>query len=253
MSKGKFFALLVFCLSFAVVFGGWFLTKEMLDRKAAGILAEKGQISVETAETSTNENNTIEEGFEGEALTEDMIAEVLVVWEAGGHEVFHEPMAGQMNMEQAINAGRDWIDMLAGNNILPSCLSKCSFDNTSAVLYTLDSNVPLEESLISCWKVAYAEGDIKIILKIHALSGQVWSADVSMNEDKMLFGTLSDEEILAAAFPFLMGGDIEMTGGNSELYKISEKRMVHAVLKRGSVLINKEEPRARLFMYLCAE
>ncbi len=69
--------------------------------------------------------------------------------------------------------------------------------STSAVLCTLDSPLPLEESLISYWKVTYVEGDVEIVLTIHARSGQVWDANISMNEDKMLYGTCSDEEILA--------------------------------------------------------
>ncbi len=251
MSKGKIDTLFIFCLSFAVVFGGWFLTKEMLDRNEAEILARKGQISVEIAEVNVNENNPVAENFEGEDLNEDEIAEVLAVWNAGGREVFHEPMAGQMNMEQAINAGRDWIALLADNNIIPDYLSECRFDDTGAVLCTLDSNVLLEKSFISYWKITYVKDDVKIVLTIHALSGQVWDADIFMNEDKMLFGTYSDEEILAIAFPFLTSGDAEIIVEKSTIYKkISEEGKVYATLKRESILVNKEEPKARLLLSL---
>lgn len=250
MSKGRIYTFVAFCLSFAVVFGGWFLTKEMLDRDEAEILAEKGQISVEIEEVDVNENDPEVEIFKGEDLTEDVIAEVLAVWNGGGREVFHEPMDGQMDMEQAINAGRDWIDIMADSNIIPSYLSECSFDDTGAVLCTLDSNVSLEESFISYWKVTYVEGDVEIVLTIHALSGQVWNADISMNEDKMLYGTCSDEEILAIAFPFLTSDDAEMIVENSSIYKIFAGGTVYATLKRESILVTKEEPKARLLLSL---
>lgn len=252
MSRGKIYTLLIFCVSFAVVFGGWFFTREMLDRKEAVILANKGEISVEVVDVDVNENNPEAGKFEGVVLTENEIAEVLTVWNAGGREVFHEPMAGQMNMEQAINTGREWIDRLAESNILPGYLSECSFDDTSAVLCSLDRSVSLQENYISYWKVTYVEGDVEIILTIHALSGQVWDADITMDEDKMLYGTCSDEEILAITFPFLENGNTEIVVENSTIYRISEEGTIYATLKRDSILVNKEEPKARLFLGICA-
>lgn len=252
MSRGKIYTLLIFCVSFAVVFGGWFFTREMLDRKEAVILANKGEISVEVVDVDVNENNPEAGKFEGVVLTENEIAEVLTVWNAGGREVFHEPMTGQMNMEQAINTGREWIDRLAESNILPGYLSECSFDDTSAVLCSLDRSVSLQENYISYWKVTYVEGDVEIILTIHALSGQVWDADITMDEDKMLYGTCSDEEILASAFPFLENGNTEIVVENSTIYRISEEGTIYATLKRDSILVNKEEPKARLFLGICA-
>lgn len=246
MSKGKLYTLLVFCLSFAVVFGGWFLTKEMLNRKETMLLARKGQVSMEVLETDF----TVQEDFQGEILTEDMMAEILTVWEAGGRERIHEPMAGQMNMEQAIKAGREWIATLAENNILPAYLQESGFDNTNAALYTLKSEVSLKENLISYWKVTYVEDDVKIILMLHAVSGQVWKADISMSEEKMLLGTGIEEEALAIAFPFVTGEDTRMTTENDVLYKLSEKGKVYAALKRDSVLIDKQKPEARLFLGL---
>lgn len=252
MSRGKIYTLLIFCVSFAVVFGGWFFTREMLDRKETVILANKGEILVEVANVDVNENNSEAGKFEGAALTENEMAEVLIVWNAGGREVFHEPLAGQMNMEQAINTGREWIDRLAQSNILPGYLVESSFEDTSAVLCSLERNVSLQENYISYWKVTYMEGDVEIILTIHALSGQVWDADITMSEDKMLYGTCSDEKILSIAFPFLENDNAETIVDNSTIYKISEEGTVYAALKRDSILIKKEEPKARLFLSICA-
>lgn len=252
MSRGKIYTLLIFGVSFAVVFGGWFFTREMLDQKEAVILANKGEILVEVADVDVNENNPEAGKFEGVVLTENEIAEVLTVWSAGGREVLHEPMSGQMNMEQAINTGREWIDRLAVNSILPAYLSECSFDDTSAVLCSLDNSVSLQENYISYWKVTYVEGDVEIILTIHALSGQVWDANITMSEDEMLYETCSDEEILSIAFPFLENGNTETIVDNSTIYKISEEGTVYATLKRDSIMVKKEEPKARLFLAICA-
>ncbi len=238
MSKGKIYTLLVFCLSFAVVFGGWFLTKEMLNRKEAEILAEKGQISIEVsenvAENEGQENQVAQEEFEGKVLSEDVIAQILAIWEAGGRELPHEPKTGQMNMEQAIKAGREWIDTLAEKNYLPTYLSECSFDNTSAALCTLESKVSIDEALMSYWRIVYAEGDVEIILTLHAVSGQVWKADISMNTDKLPQSDYTDDELLSMAFPFVTG----------------DNEVVYATLKREDFVVNKQEPITRLILTL---
>lgn len=239
MSKGRISMLLVFCLSFAVVFGGWFFTKEMLGRKEAEILAGRGRLAMEIPESDSGEAGyDAQEAFEGEELSEDMMAEILKVWEAGGRELLHEPLAGQMDMEQAITAGGDWIGRMAEHSILPSCLAEGLFDSTSAVLCTLDGETSLEESLISYWRVTYMKGGIKIILTIHALSGQVWNADISMREDEMMLSACSEEELLAAAFPF-----ITFITGNE----------VHAAYKREDIVVNKQEPIVRLLFSLHTE
>lgn len=236
MSKSRISMFLVFCLSFAVVFGGWFFTKEMLDRKEAEILAGRGRMMLDIPESDNRKDrNAVQETFEGEALSEDMMAEILKVWEAGGRELLHEPLAGQMDMEQAVTAGRGWIGRLAENNILPSCLAEGLFDSTSAVLCTLDGETTLGESLISYWRVIYMKGGIKIILTIHAVSGQVWDADISMREDEMMLSACSEEELPAAAFPFLTGNE------------------VYAAYKREDIVVNKQEPIVRLLFSLHTE
>lgn len=254
MNKDKVYTLLVFCLSFTVVFGGWFLTKELLHSKEEEILSAKGQVVLESTKADGEENNpAVQEEFVPQALSEEQMAEVLTVWEAGGREILHEPMTGQMNMEQAIAAGREWIDMLSENRVLPTEVTEYPFRDTSAVLCTLDSSLPLEESLISYWKVTYAEGDVEIALMIHARSGQVWNANISMNEDKMLYGTCSDEEILAIAFPFLTSENAVTISENPTLCKVSEEGTVYATLKRDNILVKKEEPKARLLLNLTTD
>lgn len=236
MSKSRISMFLVFCLSFAVVFGGWFFTKEMLDRKEAEILAGRGRMMLDIPESDNRKDrNAVQETFEGEALSEDVMAEILKVWEAGGRELLHEPLAGQMDMEQAVKAGRGWIGSLAENNILPSCLAEGLFDSTSAVLCTLDGETTLGESLISYWRVIYMKGGVKIILTIHAVSGQVWDADISMREDEMMPADCTEEELLAAAFPFLTGNE------------------VYAAYKREDIVVNKQEPIVRLLFSLHTE
>ena len=253
MSKRKIYTVLILCVSLAVIIGGWFFIRGMLYRKETEILAHKGEILGIVADTEVivNEKKPETGKSEGVVLGEDEISEVLTVWNTGGREVLHEPLPGQMNMEQAINAGKEWIGRLAENGILPEHLSGCSFDNISAVLCSPDSGIYMERDYLSYWKVTYVKGDVEIGLIIHALNGQVWNASITMNEDNMLYGTCSDQEILSIAFPFLENGDEETGVNNNTQYKITEKGTIYATIKRDSIMIDREEPKARLLLGLC--
>lgn len=258
MNKGKIYTLFVFTLSFTVICGSWLLTKEMLNRKEAEILAQTGQISMEAPENEDGDESSqdapVTSGeFKGENLSEDMMAQILSVWESGGRELLHEPSEGQINMEQAIDIGRDWIGKLSQNNILPAYLSDSDFDNTNAVLCTLDKHVSIDEALISYWRITYVKDDVRINLVIHAVIGQVWSADISMSGDKSLFEDCSDEELLAIAFPFMNGENAVLLKVNNANYVSFPEGKVYARLKKDDVAINKQEPVAHLMLNLCTD
>ena len=251
MRKDRIYTLLIFCLSFTVVFGGWILTKKMLGSQKNKILSAKGQIVLENTEASGEGGGmTVSREFIPQVLSEDQMAEVLAVWETGGREVLHEPMAGQMNMEQAIEAGGEWIKLLTENQILSEELAEYQFQDTSAVLCTLESLASLEETLISYWKINYSEDDVSIVLKIHAATGQVWKADISIHEDKNLFGTCNDKEAFAIMFQFLAGGTTGITVEGNKAYKISENGKIYAALIRDSIVVNAQEPVERLLLNL---
>ncbi len=208
MNKGRLSALSALILTFLFVVGGWFLTRALLREKEAEIFRGQALVFevselVEQEDAAEEAVELLEEDFAGVELTAEEMAKVLAVWDAGGNEIPHEPKENQMDMEQAISTGQDWINSLAEGGALPGFLAEYSFGKTNARLCTYDMEVDFEESLISVWKVDFMKEDIEIKLNIHAASGQVWKADISMNEGRGLFGGCTDEEILKLAFPFL--------------------------------------------------
>lgn len=260
MSKGRIYTLIAFFISFCVVIGGWFLTKRLLDQREQEFLNSTGQIALQQSESALlaegGQNAAAEgmadgSGFTGEALSETMMEMILAVWESGGYKLPCEPGEGQMDMEQAIIEGRDWIACLAEKDILPAYLGECSFDKTDAVLYTLDVEVLFEEALLNLWEITYTEGDVKITLTIHAVSGQVWKADILMDADKMICGACPDEELLKTAFPFMAGNEAGTTEEGPVTYMGFPEGRVFAALKRTEIIINKEQETAGLMLWLC--
>lgn len=260
MSKGKAYTMITFFISFCVVIGGWFLTKRRLNQREEEFLNGTGQITLQQSESallSGREQGITEEGilneneFHGKTLSETMMEMILIVWEEGGYKLPCEPGEGQMNMEQAIIRGRDWIANLAERGILPAYLGECSFDKTDAAFYTLDTEVSFEEVLLNFWEITYTEGDVKIALTIHEVSGQVWKADILMDMDKMIYDSCSDEELLEIVFPFMMGNETEITQDNQIVYKSFPEGKVLAALKRSELKTNREQAIARLMLWLC--
>lgn len=193
-------------LSFAVIVGGWFLMNQMLARKEGHILGQSGKIITQSAETEKNNKNTdsgvenVGRSFQGCKLSEQERIQILKIWETGKKEVPHEPLVGQMNMEQAVAEGRKWIESLAQKELLFSSALIQNFDKTSAKLCSFADETEIEQEKISFWEICYQNTEMQIILKIHALSGEVWSAEISM-EQKQALRSDSDGEVLEAAFP----------------------------------------------------
>lgn len=201
----------------------------------------------------TEERTGNENVYDGETLSETIMERILAVWESGGYQLPCEPGEDQMNMEQAIMEGKDWIVNLAEKGVLPAYLGEGSFDKTDAAFYTLDEEVLFAETLLNYWEVTYTEGDIKITLKIHEVSGQVWKADILMDADKMIYDACSDEELLEIAFPFLKTNETEVIRDHQTIYKSFSEGKVFAALKRSEIKIDKEQETARLMLWLCTE
>ncbi len=261
MRKGKMYTLISFLLSFCVVIGGWFLTKKLLSQREEEFLNSTGQIVLKQSESllwaesgknMTEERTGNENVSDRETISETMMERILTVWESGGYQLLCEPGEDQMNMEQAIMEGKDWIANLTEKGVLPAYLEEGSFDKTDAAFYTLDEEVPFAKTLLNFWEITYTEGDVKITLKIHEVSGQVWKADILMDADKMIYDACPDEELLETAFPFLKTNETETIQDHQTIHKRFPEGKVFAALKRSEIKIDKEQETARLMLWLCA-
>lgn len=252
MNKSKIYALIVVLLSFGIVFGGWFLTKALLVQKREAFLERTGQVALQSSETALLSEDWPGEAagdlaggalFEGESLSEDMIAEVLAAWENGGNELPHEPKRGQMNMEQAIDAGKDWIAVMAEHGIVPEELAECDFDKVTARLCTLEAQVDFDENLLSYWSIQFTEDDVVVSLTVHAASGEIWKANILMNEHESLPDKPHPEEMLKIAFPFIATGDRETANlMNNTACVIMRGGLVYAAVKEQKIAVDEQEP-----------
>lgn len=242
MRKSRIDTLFVFFVLFGIVVGGWFFTKELLYQKRTEFLETIGQISLEPSDSTafmSDGRDHVWDGsdstvFMGEELSEEQMAEVLEVWERGGIEVPHEPQTGQMSMEQAITAGKDWITAMADHGII----SAGGEDKTiHARLCTIETEVDFDKKLLSYWSIEYIKEELTVKMVIHAVSGQIWNAQILMWEENGLTESYIDEKWIGIAFPFMKDWDVvyAVEGGEEEMEEGFAKGCVRAVVRISEV------------------
>lgn len=272
VSKGKFFTLIMVFLSISIVFGGWFLIRELLKKEEKELLRRSGQISMQSSEfvlQKEEDKEQIQEKNEIEfeqmtTLSDDDIVFILNAWEEGGYTVLHEPQQGQMSMKQAITAGLDWITSLSEQGVLPSFVEEgYEFNETSASLSTLDMKTDSEKSLLSFWEICYIRDDIRIVLTIHAESGQIFSADISIENGKMPYDSISetmyricmDKVLMKILFPFLKEEKENslIVGTYNMILEEIKKEMIFGWAQWDIFTVDEGEPIVEISMGLCTK
>lgn len=202
--KNKLITAAVAAVSLTVAFGGWFLTKELLDRKNAEFLNGTGAVALRSEQTALLTQEQADEAaraFKKHEIPEKQMREILLLWDYGVKEMPHDQKEAQMNMEQAIETGKQWIATLANREIVPKMLADGDFDRITAQLSTIEIQTELDERLLSRWMLEYRKNDVDINLTIHAMSGEIWYANISMMAYSSLAYAYSSEELLYLMFP----------------------------------------------------
>lgn len=209
MSKSRIYTGVMFMTAVCMIFGGWFLTERLLIRREEKFLGSTGTIAVQSEEIGFLADSGLEaaqepEEFQGQEMTEVARALVLAVWEYGGRELPHEPLPGQMDMEQAIDAGKAWGAMMA-QHVFTDELQGCDFDAVKAELYTIDTPIrtSLPESMYSYWKIRMVRDGASVELTLHADSGEVWNAKLSVEVKETCVAVYDLAYLLHYAFPFI--------------------------------------------------
>lgn len=218
MRKSRVYTSAVFLLAVCIIFGGWFITVRLLRQRADKFIASTGRVEMQMAETAlfadseqdAQEEAEVQEEFRGQVMSEYTRALVLAVWEYGGNEVPHEPLPKQMNMEQAIDAGKKWIENMTAHGVFTDELQEGESDMVSASLFTLDTPLivgDLDRSMYSYWKVQFIKSDAEVELTIHADSGEVWMANISVEAGNGVVEVYDLTHLLKYAFPFMESGN----------------------------------------------
>lgn len=205
-------------LSFTIAIGGWILISKLIDMESKRLLSHTLHVTTNTLETPpANPTNNSDDVPDDESaiplarpyLTTDEIAAVLWNWDSPGVEMPHEPTSEQLNMEQAIEAGKEYLSFINELTIFPDK----SLQFIKAYLF---QNLPPGEygqflsPEYSYWKVAFANETMSIDMVINAVTGQVWKIEIDLLQYTV---ELNDTDILNALTEFSAFLDTDLSDG----------------------------------------
>lgn len=187
ISKYKYtFVFLI--LAFFFIFGSMKVMNYILQIMEARLLTEGGRVEMESQvrtwdSRENDKSGVVSENTAGErnVLKINQIEDAIKCWNNRNSLILHEPVAGQISMEEAVKAGEMWlIEMGIGE------------ENDEAA-YTINAElgigVPTEEVLeqleayYSFWTVKYSGKSISAILYLNAVTGKVWAAEIILYEE----------------------------------------------------------------------
>ena len=179
-------------LSIAIALAGWTLADTLIERRSTTLLSETGIeqiIASPIAEPANEEANASSMPDDGRLyLSPSEIAEILRIWELPGFEHMHEPYANQISMEQAINEAMSGLAFFDDRGFPLTTILAERFRTTAYLCqYVTDQ---ADESTFapgySYWNVEFTTDDAYVSLRLHAVTGQIWSIYVKQPYEPQL-------------------------------------------------------------------
>ncbi len=179
----------VISLMFAVlfIFGSMTAMNYMVRVREAQLLTERGRVEVESPVWGwegwgNGDENAVSGDIDGEShvLTTKQVEEAITSWNNRTEVILHDPVAGQISMEEAIESGERWLAEME----ISGEMEKASF-SISAELGVGGQKEDTGERLeayFSFWTVTYSNQSMNAILYLNAVTGKVWGAEIALYE-----------------------------------------------------------------------
>jgi hypothetical protein len=190
MNKSYKYTILTLFLALAFAFGSMAGMNFILRAKERQLLTERGRAIVEAPVRSWQGQDDGEDGETDEepdntgyALTTGQIEDILSCWNSRTGVTVHNPVNGQISMEDAIKEGKKWlVEMVIGENGLEDTETY----SVSATLGIATQKVSVgaqSEPYYSFWTVQFSSSSMYAVLYLNAVTGKVWGAEITLYED----------------------------------------------------------------------
>ncbi len=190
MNKSYKYTILTLFLALAFAFGSMAGMNFILRAKERQLLTERGRAIVEAPVRSWQGQESGEDGETDEkpdntgyALTTGQIEDILSCWNSRTGVTVHNPVNGQISMEEAIKEGKKWlVEMVIGENGLEDTEAY----SVSATLGIATQKVSVgaqSEPYYSFWTVQFSGSSMYAVLYLNAVTGKVWGAEITLYED----------------------------------------------------------------------
>jgi len=179
----------------------------VLQMRESRRLQEGGSVAVESPMPAWQSAETEEEYAKQEEeagdrdeekdriLTEEQIEQVVTYRKNCETELLHDPVRGQITMEQAFASGENWLVEMGywdGNRAHSETLLHRASLGTKTVKEGLP--VPIEP-YYSFWSVRFSGADLYASLSVNAMTGRVWDAKITLYDTEYVNGDKSFKKL----------------------------------------------------------
>ncbi len=186
MNKSYKYTILTLFLALVFAFGSMAGMNLILRAKERQLLTERGRAIVEVPVRSWQgqddgiEGGNGENSQEGYVLTVEQMEDVISGWDER-MTVIHPPVDGQISMEEAMKAGEEWLtEMGMVENMDAEAYSMYARLSVAVQKQSVEAQL---EPYYSFWFVRCSGQSMMAFLYINAVTGKVWSADITLYED----------------------------------------------------------------------
>ena len=186
MNKSYKYTILTLFLAVVFVLGSMGGMNLILQTRERQFLSESGRVVVEAPVRTWQEQDSGIEGVNGEnsqegyVLTAEQMEEVISSWDES-MAVIHSPVNGQISMEEAMRAGEEWlVQMGMIENVDVETHSMYASLSTAVRKESAGSQL---EPYCSFWYVRYSSQYMMAFLRINAVTGKIWNADITFYKD----------------------------------------------------------------------
>jgi hypothetical protein len=259
MAKQNLLTILGIALSFIIAIGGWGLTSMLIDIKSDTLLSENGLTPVHAPAAlspTPPDPDDVRDVTGGDTLgerplfSEVEIARILLNWETDGEEQLHEPIKGQLDMEQAIARGEDGLAYFYDQGVIPEEL--LAYEKTSAYLCQKRPGDGKSQALspdYSYWVLSFTGKNGYLMLTLNAVTGQIWRLELKSNLTATVVKEIKTvEQILDVFIGYvgLTGSGKYMVDGEAAFKSFADGRL-YAIAQSNLIL---DSNRYGMIMYL---
>lgn len=227
ISKHKYtFVSLIFSAFF--IFGSMAAMNYILRIREAKLLTESGRVEVESPVRAwenwqDNEESPVNEdiGSEGYILNIQQIESAIECWNDRTNIILHDPVAGQISMEEAIKAGETWLSQMKIQEEMDAV--SYSVNAELGVSGRIDDVGEKLDAYYSFWTVHYSSQSMRAILSINAVTGKVWGAEITS------YGSMAEELPYARLLLFVELAGLQASDDNSAIVEYGESKAEIAI------------------------
>lgn len=188
MKKTYKYTFLTMFLALAFIFGSMAVMNFILYRKEGRLLSESG-MAVEESPVRPWQGwgDEPDEGDDGKgySLTAVQVRDAVERWNKRQGETLHDPVEGQVSMEEAVREGEEWLTSMGiGQEEAPGADDGLKFVKAAlgVGIQKGSSRVQLEP-YYSFWTVQFSDSCTDAVLYLNAVTGRVWKAEVTLYDN----------------------------------------------------------------------